>query len=83
LAKVGSSLNTAEFFDKMSNHLDDMPSELLKPEQSFRDIPQWSSIQALVFIAFINQEYRVAISQEELSKAETFQDIFELIKAKS
>jgi acyl carrier protein len=67
----------------MCSHLDDMPKELLKPGQRFRDIPQWSSIQALVFIAFINHDYNVAISHEELSKAETFQDIFDLIKAKS
>lgn len=72
--------NQELFFQKLSSTLDGMPREVLSPDQAFRDLAGWSSIQALVFIAFINTEYEVVISHEELKKARTFHDIILLIK---
>jgi hypothetical protein len=81
---LGKELNTADFFQQMCHHLDDMPHRLPSSLSSvFATYLSGAAFKALVFIAFINQEYGVALSHEELSEAERFQDIFDLIKAKS
>lgn len=49
-------------------------------ETHFRDVPSWSSLNALIYISRINEETNVLITSGDLSEIETLRDIHKLIK---
>ncbi len=48
-------------------------------ETVFRDLPRWSSLNALIYISRIREEYHVAISSKQLASATTLKDIYVLV----
>jgi acyl carrier protein len=43
---------------------------------------EWSSMHALIVIAFINAEYNVTLNGEDLRNTETLFDIYNITKSK-
>ncbi len=76
-------MTVQSFIEKIENEFPDMQKGLLKPESHFRDDLEWDSINALVVIAMINIEYDVIITAEELIGAETIQDVYAVVAAKT
>jgi len=72
----------AAFIKTIENEFEELPKETLKPETSFRQIDDWSSMHALIIIALIDSEYDVLLSGEDLRTAETIQDLFNIVKTK-
>lgn len=68
-----------EFIEKFAEALDDIDSSTLTPETKFRELDEWSSLAALSIIAMADEEYDKEISGTDLKKAETIQDLFNLI----
>lgn len=54
----------------------------LKAETSFRDIPEWGSMHALIIIAVVDTEYDVMLNGEDLKKADTINDLHQAILKK-
>lgn len=76
-------LSITEFIQKIRSQLDTKDPGNLGPGTEFRQIPGWSSMQALIIIASFNWEYNVSVSAEEMKEADTLQDLFDLVKNKS
>jgi acyl carrier protein len=51
----------------------------LQPEMCFRDLADWTSLQALIVVAGFERDYGVTISAEDLSRAETLQDLYGVV----
>ncbi len=49
-------------------------------ETRFRDIPTWSSLNALIYISRINEETNVLITSGDLSEIDNLGEIYQLIK---
>ncbi len=79
---TASELTVGDFIVKIVEEFPDIKKDSLKPEMRFRDHVEWDSINALVLIAMVSVEYDVTINAEELIKAETINDVFEVVKAK-
>jgi acyl carrier protein len=71
-----------DFIKKIEEEFDELEPGKLKPESIFRDIFDWNSINALVLIAMIKTEYDVAINADDLVKAKTVQDVFNVVKTR-
>lgn len=54
--------------------------DLVTLDHPFRDLWEWSSMQALIVITAIDEAYGVTIGEAELRKAQTFGDLFTLVK---
>ncbi len=54
----------------------------VKPDMEFRLIPTWSSLNALLLVSRLNEEFNVLISASELAQLVTIHDLFELIELK-
>ena len=54
----------------------------LKPDTQFRELEEWSSMQALMVIVSWDDEYGVTISAEELESASTIGDLYQLVASK-
>lgn len=68
-----------DFISKLEAEFDDLVPGTLKPETSFRDLEVWSSMHALILIAFIDSEYNLAVSGEVLREFNTVQDIYDYV----
>ncbi|MBI2270630.1 MAG: acyl carrier protein [Bacteroidetes bacterium] len=70
------------FIEKIEAEFDDVKKGTLVPATSYKDIEGWSSMQALILIAFIDSEYDVMLSGEDLNNTLTIQDIYNIVKSK-
>ena len=48
----------------------------------FRDLEEWTSLQALIVISSFDWDYGITISAEELRKAMTIDDLYALVTQK-
>jgi acyl carrier protein len=49
-------------------------------ETRFREIPSWSSLNALIYISRINEETNVLITSGDLAGIDNLGDIYKMIK---
>lgn len=70
------------FGTKLEKELDGIAPGTIKPETNYREIPEWSSMHALILIALAETEYSVALTGEDLRKCSTVQDIYDVIKSR-
>ena len=47
----------------------------------FKNVKEWSSLTALSIIAMVDEEYGVAIKGNDIRKAETIEDLFNVVKS--
>lgn len=73
---------SVEFVEKLAAEFDDLESGTLTPETCYREMEEWSSMHALIVIAFVNAEYNVTLGGEDLRATETMNDIYEVVKSK-
>jgi acyl carrier protein len=52
----------------------------LSLQTEYRSLPSWSSLNALIFISAINDEYGVLISSTDLSNSKTLGELFAIIQ---
>lgn len=71
-----------EFIEKFAEIFDDTDAASLSPETKFRELDELSSLSALALIAMVDEEYDVELKGDEIRKANTIADLFEVIKAK-
>lgn len=71
-----------EFIEKFAEIFDDTDATTLSPETNFRELDEWSSLSALGLIAMADEEYDVELKGDEIRKANTIADLFEVVKAK-
>jgi acyl carrier protein len=69
-----------QFIKLVEEEFDDIQPGLIKPESKFKDVMDWNSINALIFVALVKTEFDVDINANDLVKAQTVQDLYNLIK---
>jgi acyl carrier protein len=68
-----------QFIQKLERELDVTDPGTLKPELNYRNIPNWSSMYALIIVALCETEYDVAVTGEDLRKCNTVQDLYNVV----
>lgn len=72
-------MNHKTFLDKIIDELE--IEEEITLETKFREeLEDWSSLMGFSLIAFLNSEFKIAVTPSQFIKLETFGDIFNLIK---
>ncbi|MGZ8504051.1 MAG: hypothetical protein ACXWV5_06275 [Flavitalea sp.] len=67
------------FIQNFENQFQNPFEESVHPATSFRDLKEWTSLQALIIISSFDWDYEVIISAEELRKANTIDDLYHLV----
>ncbi len=76
-------MDTIELFgSKLERELDGITPGSIHAEMNYREIPDWSSMHALILIALAETEYDVALTGEDLRMCNTVQDIYDVIKSR-
>ena len=72
----------AEDFLKTFSENFDQSSSVIDLSTSFRDLEEWSSMQALIVIASIDEHFGITIPEREFREAKTVLDLFNLTISK-
>ena len=70
------------FIHLLENEFEDLPKGTLKPETNYREIPNWSSMHALIIIAFADTQFNVELTASDLRRTQTIQDLYHTIQSK-
>lgn len=71
-----------EFIEKFAEAIEAEAPETLTPETIFRDLDEWSSLAGLSVMALADEKYGKEISGNDIRKANTIQQLFEVITSK-
>lgn len=70
------------FISKLEPEFEDLEPGTLRPDTPFRELPNWSSMHALIIIAFADTEYGVRVTGEDIRQCNTMADIHAVIASK-
>lgn len=70
------------FIKHFSEQLEEPEAVRITASTKFHEIDEYSSLLALTIIAMIDEEYDVTIKGEDLRKAQTIEDLFNIVKEK-
>ncbi|OJX35039.1 MAG: hypothetical protein BGO87_09760 [Flavobacteriia bacterium 40-80] len=70
------------FTRNLESEFEEVETGRLTPLTNYRDIPEFNSMYALIIIAFIDSEFDVLLTGEELRKTNTVKDLYELVRNK-
>ncbi len=71
-----------EFVSKLETEFDDMPKGTLKADTDYRSIKGWSSMHALIIIAFIDISFNITLNGSDLKSTKTVGDLYNLVQQK-
>lgn len=71
-----------EFIQNFADQFDEVDVETLNGETEFRMLDEWSSMMGLAIMAMVDDEYNVQLKADEMRKAETIQELFDLVNSK-
>lgn len=71
-----------KFIKNFANQFDDTEISEFKPKTNFRDLDEWSSLTALAVLNMIEKKYNIIIKADEMKKANTIQELFDLLQLK-
>ena len=76
-------MEVSEFIKKLEAEFEDIPKGTLTPSTKISDIEGWSSMHSLIVVALADTEYGVTLKGDDLKKAQSIQELFDVIKSKS
>jgi acyl carrier protein len=71
-----------DFIASLEEEYEDIAPGTLKPQSVFREVFEWSSINALILIALVKTQYDVSINADDIAGAVTIEDLFTMITKK-
>ncbi len=75
-------MSIEEFIALLEKEFEDLPPGTLKPGTNYRDIPNWSSMHALIIIAFVDANFNVELTATDLRNTQTIQELYNIIQSK-
>lgn len=70
------------FIEHIADLFNDTDASYITADTVFRDIDEWSSLTALSLIAMVNEEYDVTLKGDDVCKANTIEDLFNIVASK-
>ena len=71
-----------EFVKNFADQFDDTDPSEIKAETNFRELEEWSSLIALGIIAMVDEEYDITLRGDDIIKAITVEDLFNIVSSK-
>lgn len=71
-----------EFIEHFAEQFEDTAAEYFKPETVYKELDEWSSLQALGIISMADEYYGVILSSDDIRNSNTIEDLFKVINNK-
>ena len=71
-----------EFVKLFAEQIDETDASEIKADTNFRDLDEWSSLIGLSIIAMVDEEFDVTLRGDDMRKANTPAELYEIVKSK-
>jgi acyl carrier protein len=71
-----------EFTVNLEREFENIEPGTFKPDTNYRDLDFWSSMYALIVIAYVDVEFNVTLTGKDLRESQTIKDLYFLIKGR-
>lgn len=71
-----------DFIEQFAELFDDTEVTEFQSATKFKELAEWSSLQALSVIAMVDEEYGVRIKGDDIRSSVTIEDLFVLVKSR-
>ena len=68
-----------EFISKFASQFEDEDPSVFTADTDYHELDSWSSLTGLSVVAMIIQEYGVELDSQDVRKADTIEDLFNLV----
>ena len=68
-----------EFISQLAAEFEDIDPDIITPNTNYREIKNWSSMYALIIIAFVDANYDVQLNAENLKNSQTVKDLYDIV----
>jgi len=75
-------MDTQEFIKNFADQFDDTDASEFTLKTRFRDVEEWSSLNALAILNMIGKKYSVFLKSDEMKMTNTIQELFNLVQSK-
>ena len=75
-------MDLQKFVENFASQFEETDVELFNAETKFKDLDEWSSLQALSIIAMVDEEYGVKVKGDDIRNSQTIQQLFDIVKSK-
>lgn len=75
-------MGVQDFIAKFAEQFDETDATEFIASTKFRELDEWSSLVALSIIAMVDEEYDVTLKGDDMRKAETIEDLFNIVVGK-
>jgi acyl carrier protein len=70
------------FIKDFAAQFDDTDISVFTSSTSYRELDEWSSLNALAVLNMIEKKYNIRLIPQEMRTAKTIQELFDLVKSK-
>ena len=67
----------------MGHSIDGIDAAEVNAKTCFKKLKQWNSMQALLVIAMVDEDYEVTINGDDIKSSETVEDLYYKVAAKT
>lgn len=75
-------MTVEEFTMNLEGEFDELEPNSLTPDTNYRNIKNWSSMYALIIIAFVDANFDVMLNAADLKNTETIRDLYQIVQSK-
>ena len=76
-------MTVEEFTKNLEAEFDEVKPGTITPDTNYRSIQGWSSMHALIIIAFVDANFNIILNGTDLKSTETIRDLYNLVKQKT
>ncbi|MCB9255519.1 MAG: acyl carrier protein [Chitinophagales bacterium] len=73
-------MDIGEFIEIFRSSFDELEEEL-SPSTKFKELSSWTSMQALLLIAEIDDELNFVLSADDIKNSQTIEDLFLIVNS--
>ncbi len=75
-------MEVKDFIDNFAQLFEDTDPNDFKEDTEFQELDDWSSVTALSIMAMVLDTYKISLRADEIRKAKTIQDLYNLVISK-
>lgn len=72
-------ISVEEFTKQLAAEFEDVDPDTVLPDTNYRDIKNWSSMYALIIIAFVDANFDVQLNADNLKHTQTVKDLYNVV----
>ncbi|HEX8517266.1 MAG TPA: acyl carrier protein [Bacteroidia bacterium] len=75
-------MSIEEFTEKLGSEFEEVEPGSLTPDTHYKKIKGWSSMHALIIIAFVDAQFNTILTGADLKSASTIRDLYQIVQDK-